>query len=206
MTDKQYEILEHDWETLKAKYILGTPFKELENDFIAFCELGFYYALFIYAPTYRIGKNEKVDAIIDAFPDMSKQDIQYAMKFSRGEEKALANRALVKSMRKSKGIYRGLTPSQCFEGNVITNAISEFGGGSEVSDRQYEELVREYIAKSNDRADIRLLSAIVIRKGTSKQIDGQTKRAVGLIANRPYSNYFEEYRKSRLVNHGESGE
>ena len=205
MTDQEYDMLDHDWETLKAKYISGKAFSEIEEDFLAFCELGYYYALSLYAPLYRIGENKKIDAIIDSFPDMSMRDIALAWTFRTGEAKTLANRAYVKLTRKKKGAYKGLTKSSGFDLGAYSNAVAEFGGQTMVSDLMYAHLLDDYFNNDAERSDIRLLSAIVIRLRKNRSLDQLGINAVESIANRPYSDYFENYRLSRQSN-DESGE
>lgn len=197
MTEQEYDILEHDWETLKAKYIIGKTYSELEQDVLAFCELGYYYALYFYAPIYREGENRKIDAIINSFPDMSMQDIMFAMQFTSGKEKALANRAYIKKTRKHKGKYKGLNKEKGFELAIRANAMAEFGGLEELRKNECIRLLYEYNNNMGERADIRFLSGAVLDLKFGKPMDKAIIKGIESIANRPYSDYFEAYRRSR---------
>jgi predicted HicB family RNase H-like nuclease len=75
MKGRRQEILKHDWQIFKARYMLAGEFKKVEEEFMALCEAECFEALSVYSATVNSRFNAKIHKMIASYPNNNPKEI-----------------------------------------------------------------------------------------------------------------------------------
>ncbi len=186
MQAKKQDILNHDWQIFKAKYMLnGGDFNALEDEFMALCEAECLEALSVYSATVNSRFSAKIHKMIESYPDNKVTETME--KRMRGEAtKEDYQKALIKHNFNNRHLVSNMTPDDWMVQIIVRQ-------GKVVGHQSNESLAKilkeEPVKEDNDIVYLSFLASIL----SSGQGLTKTSYMVLLaIANQPYSDLVQD--------------
>ena len=135
MKGSRQEILKHDWQIFKARYMLAGEFKKIEDEFMALCEVECFEALSVYSATVNSRFSAKIEKMIASYPDKNPHEVLQQRMFGRATAEDY-HKALIKQN------FKNLSTRQYFrEQNKL---LKNFSSTLRVFDLDEKTFMEEY--------------------------------------------------------------
>lgn len=189
MLSERQLILNHDWQIFKAKFMLAGHFEMVEKDFISLCEAGCLEALSIYSASYDSGVNDKIDSIIDTYPDKSKEEIIADRMAGRATDEDMF-KVVIKNNRATRHLVSDMSADDWMVQTLIAHAKAVGYQTNESFSRELQKIKEKGVSDEVDNKCIALIASILSH---GQDLKGPAFLTLTAIANQPYSQIVQGY-------------
>lgn len=180
MKGSRQEILKHDWQIFKARYMLAGEFKKIEDEFMALCEAECFEALSVYSATVNSRFSAKIEKMIASYPDKNPHEVLQQRMFGRASAEDY-HKALIKQNFKNRNLIQSMTPD-----DWMLQIIAKQGCivGRQTNESLALIMMAEPLSEENDIAYLSYISSILL---SGAQLSNSSYMALVAIASQPYS-------------------